>query len=85
MKILVLFYSAYGHTYKMAEAAAEGAGQVEGAEVDIKQVPETLPEELRDKIGITEARKKFAHIPVAKWRSCLIMMLSYSAPLPDME
>jgi NAD(P)H dehydrogenase (quinone) len=66
MKILVLFYSAYGHTYKMAEAAAEGAGQVEGAEVDIKQVPETLPEELRDKIGITEARKKFAHIPVAK-------------------
>ncbi|HHY81356.1 MAG TPA: NAD(P)H:quinone oxidoreductase [Clostridiales bacterium] len=66
MKILVLFYSAYGHIYKMAEAVAEGARQVEGAEVDIKQVPETLPQELRDKLGITEAQKEFAHIPVAK-------------------
>jgi len=66
MKILVLFYSAYGHIYKMAEAVAEGARQVEGAEVDIKQVPETLPQQLRDQLGITEAQKAFAHIPVAR-------------------
>ena len=65
MKILVLFYSAYGHIYKMAEAIAEGARQVEGAEVTIKQVPETLPMELREKIGVAEAQKEFAHIPVA--------------------
>ncbi len=65
MKILVLFYSAYGHIYKMAEAVAEGARQVEGAEVTIKQVPETLPMELREKIGVAEAQKEFAHIPVA--------------------
>jgi NAD(P)H dehydrogenase (quinone) len=65
LKILVLFYSAYGHIYKMAEAIAEGARQVEGAEVTIKQVPETLPMELREKIGVAEAQKEFAHIPVA--------------------
>ena len=41
MKVLVLFYSAYGHIYKMAEAVAEGARKVEGMEVEIKQVPET--------------------------------------------
>ena len=49
----------------MAEAVAEGACQVEGVEVDIKQVPETLPQELREKIGVAEAQKEFAHIPVA--------------------
>ena len=43
MKILILFYSAYGHIYRMAEAAAEGAKQVGGADVTIKRVPETLP------------------------------------------
>lgn len=66
MKVLVLFYSAYGHIYQMAEAVAEGARQVEGVEVDIKQVPETLPQELREQIGVAEAQKAFAHIPVAK-------------------
>jgi NAD(P)H dehydrogenase (quinone) len=35
MKIKIVFYSMYGHTYKMAEAVAEGARQVEGAEVEI--------------------------------------------------
>ena len=66
MKILVLFYSAYGHVYQMAEAVAEGARQVEGAEVTIKQVPETLPQEVQEKTGIAQAHKAFAHIPVAK-------------------
>jgi len=57
MKVLVLFYSAYGHIYKMAEAVAEGARKVEGMEVEIKQVPETLSPEILDKIGATEAKK----------------------------
>lgn len=43
-KILVLYYSAYGHIEKMAEAFAEGARQA-GASVDIKRVPETVPEQ----------------------------------------
>ena len=43
-KVLVLYYSAYGHIEKMAEAIAEGARGA-GATVDIKRVPETVPEE----------------------------------------
>ncbi len=46
MKILIIYYSTYGHVHKMAEAVAEGAKQIEGAEVVIRRVPETLPEEV---------------------------------------
>jgi len=45
-RILVLYHSTYGHIEAMAEAAAEGARSVEGAVVDIKRVPELVPEEL---------------------------------------
>jgi NAD(P)H dehydrogenase (quinone) len=44
-KVLVLYYSAYGHIEKMAEAVAEGA-RLAGAHVDIKRVPELVPEEV---------------------------------------
>ncbi|WP_233238135.1 NAD(P)H:quinone oxidoreductase [Bordetella sp. LUAb4] len=44
-KVLVLYYSSYGHIEKMAEAIAEGARGA-GAQVDIKRVPETVPEEI---------------------------------------
>ena len=43
-RILVLYHSAYGHIETMAQAVAEGAASVPGAEVDIKRVPETVPE-----------------------------------------
>jgi NAD(P)H dehydrogenase (quinone) len=43
-KILVLYYSAYGHIETMAEAVAEGARSVIGVEVDVKRVPELVPE-----------------------------------------
>jgi NAD(P)H dehydrogenase (quinone) len=43
-KVLVLYYSSYGHIETMAKAIAEGAKSA-GAEVDIKRVPETVPEE----------------------------------------
>jgi NAD(P)H dehydrogenase (quinone) len=42
-KVLVLYYSSYGHIEKMAEAVAEGARKA-GAEVNVKRVPETVPE-----------------------------------------
>ncbi|MGE8547472.1 MAG: NAD(P)H:quinone oxidoreductase [Alcaligenes sp.] len=42
-KVLVLYYSAYGHVEKMAQAVAEGARSA-GATVDIKRVPELVPE-----------------------------------------
>lgn len=44
-KVLVLYYSSYGHIEKMADAVAEGA-RAGGAEVDIRRVPETAPEEV---------------------------------------
>ena len=50
-KILVLYHSTYGHVEAMAEAIAEGARQVDGASVDIKRVPELVPEELAKKSG----------------------------------
>jgi NAD(P)H dehydrogenase (quinone) len=50
-KILVLYYSAYGHVETMAEAVAEGARQVSGAAVTIKRVPEIVPEEVARKSG----------------------------------
>ena len=65
MKTLVLFYSTYGHIFKLAEGIAEGARQVAGNEVTIKKVPETLPQAVLDQMGATEAQKAFGHIPVA--------------------
>jgi len=64
MKVYVVFYSMYGHIYKMAEAVAEGARQVPGAEVKLFQVPELVPPEVLEKSGAAVARKSFAHVPV---------------------
>ncbi len=50
-KILVLYYSMYGHVETMAGAVAEGARSVEGAEVIIKRVPDLVPEEVARKAG----------------------------------
>jgi NAD(P)H dehydrogenase (quinone) len=47
-KVLVLYYSAYGHIETMAEAMAQGAREA-GATVDIKRVPELVPEEIARK------------------------------------
>ena len=44
-RVLVLYYSSYGHIETMAQAIAEGAREA-GAQVDIKRVPETVPEDL---------------------------------------
>jgi NAD(P)H dehydrogenase (quinone) len=64
MKLLILYYSMYGHVHLMAEAVAEGARQVYGTEVTLARIPETLPAEVLEKMGATEAQKKFAHVPV---------------------
>jgi NAD(P)H dehydrogenase (quinone) len=45
-KVLVLYHSFYGHIEAMAYAEAEGAREVPGAQVDVKRVPETVPEAL---------------------------------------
>ena len=63
MKILIVFYSTYGHVYKMAQAVAEGVKTVKGAEVEIRRVPETLSQEVLEKMGAVEAQKAFLQIP----------------------
>ncbi|WP_287031128.1 NAD(P)H:quinone oxidoreductase [Pseudomonas sp. UBA6310] len=50
-KILVLYYSMYGHIEQMAEAVAQGARSVEGVEVTLKRVAETMPEDLARQAG----------------------------------
>jgi NAD(P)H dehydrogenase (quinone) len=65
VKVNVIFYSMYGHIYRMAEAVAEGVREVKGAEAALYQVPETLPDDVLAKMGAAEAKKPFAHVPVA--------------------
>jgi NAD(P)H dehydrogenase (quinone) len=64
MKVLVVYYSLYGHIHRMAAAIAEGARSVEGTEVDLRRVPETLPADVLGKMGAVEAQKQMADIPV---------------------
>jgi len=61
-KILVLYYSSYGHLETMAEAVAEGARAVPGTDVTIKRVPELVPEEVARKSGFKLDQKA----PVAR-------------------
>lgn len=53
-KVLVLYYSSYGHIRQMAEAEADGARSVPGVEVDLRRVPETVPAEIRAQAGFVE-------------------------------
>ncbi len=64
MKVLLVYYSMYGHVYEMIKAAAEGAKGVKGAEITIKRVPETLSAEVLGKMGALEAQKAQASVPV---------------------
>jgi len=65
-KVQVVFYSMYGHLYKMAEAVAAGAREVPGVEVSLFQVPELVPDDVLEKSGAKAARQAFAHVPVIK-------------------
>lgn len=51
-KVLVLYYSSYGHIETMADAIATGAREVVGTEVTIKRVPELVPAEIAAKSGM---------------------------------
>src|SRR3954462_1405315 len=65
VKVQIIFYSTYGHVFQLAEAVAEGAREVAGADVQVFRVAETLPPDVLAKMGATEAQKAFAHVPVA--------------------
>ena len=64
-KVQVVFYSMYGHVYRLAEAVAEGARGVEGVEVSLARVAETLPDEILAKMGAADAKSMFAQVPTA--------------------
>jgi len=64
MKVLIVYYSMYGHIHQMAEAVSEGAEEVKEAAVEMRRVPETLSEGVLGKMGALEAQKQFAHVPV---------------------
>ena len=65
VKVQVIFYSMYGHVYRMAQAVVEGAKQVPGAEVSLYQVQELMPDDILEKYGAKAAKTAFAKIPVA--------------------
>ncbi|MGB2696909.1 MAG: NAD(P)H:quinone oxidoreductase [Candidatus Zixiibacteriota bacterium] len=66
MKILVVYYSMYGNVFKLAQAVAEGAKEVERAEVSLKTVPELVPQELIDKSpAAKKAKEEQKEIPSA--------------------
>lgn len=65
MKVLILFYSMYGHTLKMAEAVAEGVREIPGCEPVLKRVPETLSSDVLEKLGALEAQKAQKQLPTA--------------------
>ena len=64
MKIQVVFYSLYGHVLTLAQSVVEGAKSVDGAEVSLFQVEETLSDDVIEKMGATESKKAMADIPV---------------------
>lgn len=66
MKVLILYYSMYGHIHRMAQAVAEGVRGVKGAEVVLRRVPETLSEEVLRKMGAIESQKTMEVVPIAK-------------------
>ncbi|MBX9743290.1 MAG: NAD(P)H:quinone oxidoreductase [Chthoniobacterales bacterium] len=62
-KLLVLYYSMYGHIETMSEAVAEGARSVDGVEVTIKRVPELMSEEIAKRHGVKTEQKALIASP----------------------
>jgi len=65
-KVLVVYYSLYGHVYRLVEAAAQGVRSVPDVEADIRRVPETLAPDVIDKLGAGEAQRQQARVPVCE-------------------
>jgi len=65
VNVHIVFYSLYGHVYRLAQEIAHGCREVDGANVTLYQVRELLSEDVVAKMGATEAKKAWAHVPVA--------------------
>jgi NAD(P)H dehydrogenase (quinone) len=64
MKVLIVYYSMYGHIHSMAQAVAEGVLEIPDAEVILRRVPETLSADVLVKMGAVEPQKTMANVPV---------------------
>ncbi|HTY61351.1 MAG TPA: NAD(P)H:quinone oxidoreductase [Acidobacteriota bacterium] len=64
MKVLVVYYSMYGHIFQMAKSIAAGAASVEGATVEIRRVPETLPQDVLEKMGALKTIEAQKDVPI---------------------
>ncbi|MBV9575272.1 MAG: NAD(P)H:quinone oxidoreductase [Gammaproteobacteria bacterium] len=64
IRVQIVFYSMYGHIYRMAEAVAKGAREVSDVNVELYRVQELVPEELLEKSGAKEAQKIYSHVPL---------------------
>ena len=64
MKVLVVYYSLYGHVYRLGQEIVEGARYVEGVEAELRRVPETLPQEVLEKMGAVNSQEKQSQIPI---------------------
>jgi NAD(P)H dehydrogenase (quinone) len=64
-KILIVFYSMYGNTARLARAVAEGAREVEGVDVLLRQVEELIPKEIIESNDrVKQVKKELADIPL---------------------
>ncbi|MCQ1537658.1 NAD(P)H:quinone oxidoreductase [Methanocalculus taiwanensis] len=61
--VLIVYYSLFGHVHRMAEAIAEGV-RLGGGEPILRRVPETLPEEVIEKMGASDFLEEFSKIPL---------------------
>ena len=62
-KVLVLFYSTYGHAFAMAKATVEGV-EAAGSTATLKRIPETLSTEILEKMHAVQAQTAFADVPL---------------------
>ena len=65
MRIGVIYYSMYGHVYRMAQAVMEGIDSVPDCEALLRRVPETLPEKVIDAMGANESLDRQGHVAEA--------------------
>lgn len=62
-KVLIVYYSLYGHIHRMAEAVVMGVREVPGCEAVLRRVPETLSSGALEKMGAGEFQKEFSRVP----------------------
>lgn len=65
MEVQIVFYSMYGHVYRLAEAISEGVEEVAPGSSRLLQVPELVPQDVLDRTGAAKIRAEFSHVPVA--------------------